>query len=282
MTDENSIDDWNDDITQDSADFLFRKTQDVYREEEPEESEEAELARLHRAGAADADIDDLLAITSSPKPEEKERYTNKQLQGLLDQLNADEPKSDVTDSSDDASYYSCLEGSGGSAPEEDVGKRGSVRSEAGKSVKFLNPDSDVTGKSGSNVILIPKRFDGTGHWQSYKCHFLNCKEGNDWSDSEACRYLKARLDGDATMVLVQAGKNKTFSELLSALDTRYGVAAPKFVIKARLRNIYQGEDQSVQAFADELNSAVAGKPGMKTQNRPLCWNSFFTGYTIPK
>ena len=74
------------------------------------------------------------------------------------------------------------------------------------------------------------------------------------------------------MVLVQAGKNKTFSELLSALDTRYGVAAPKFVIKARLRNIYQGEDQSVQAFADELNSAVAGKPGMKTQNRPLCWN----------
>ena len=92
MTDENSIDDWNDDITQDSADFLFRKTQDVYREEEPEESEEAELARLHRAGAADADINDLLAITSSPKPEEKERYTNKQLQGLLDQLNADEPK----------------------------------------------------------------------------------------------------------------------------------------------------------------------------------------------
>ena len=84
------------------------------------------------------------------------------------------------------------------------------------------------------------------------------------------------------MVLVQAGKNKTFSELLSALDTRYGVAAPKFVIKARLRNIYQGDDQSVQAFADELNSAVAGKPGMKTQNRPLCWNSFFTVYTIPK
>ena len=92
MTDENSIDDWNDEITQDSADFLFRKTQDVYREEEPEESEEAVLARLHCAGVADADIDDLLAITSSPKPEEKERYANKQLQGLLDQLNADEPK----------------------------------------------------------------------------------------------------------------------------------------------------------------------------------------------
>ena len=90
MSDEHSIDDWNDDITQDSADFLLRKTQDVYREEEPEELEEVKQARLHRAGAADAEIDDLLAITSSPKPEEKKRYTNKQQQGLLDQLNADE------------------------------------------------------------------------------------------------------------------------------------------------------------------------------------------------
>ena len=109
---------------------------------------------------------------------------------------------------DDTSYCSCFEGSRGSAPEEDVGKRGSVKNKAGKSVKFLNPDSDVTGKSNSNVILISKRFDGTGHWQSYKCHFLNFKEGNDWSGSETCRYLKVRLDGNATMVLVQTGKNK--------------------------------------------------------------------------
>ena len=157
---------WNDDISQDSADFLFRKTQDVFREEEPEQSDDVKLARLYRTGAADADIDDLLAITSSPKPAEKERYTNKQLQGLLDRLNADEPKSDGTNSSDDASYYSCQEGSGGSAPEEDVGKRGSVRNERGKLAKFLKPDSEVMGKSDSNVILFPKRFDGTGHWQS--------------------------------------------------------------------------------------------------------------------
>ena len=42
------------------------------------------------------------------------------------------------------------------------------------------------------------------------------------------------------MVLVQDGKNITFGELLSALNTRYGVAAPKFVVKARLRNMYKG------------------------------------------
>lgn len=66
------------------------------------------------------------------------------------------------------------------------------------------------------------------------------------------------MEGDATLVLSHT-KNKTLSKLLGALDTRYGVAAPNFVVRDRLRDMLQFENQSLQSFADSLNRAVVGK-----------------------
>ena len=56
------MDSWNDDISQESTDFLFRKTQDVYRNVDEEETEEAKWARLHRDYGANLDLEDLATL----------------------------------------------------------------------------------------------------------------------------------------------------------------------------------------------------------------------------
>ena len=103
-------------------------------------------------------------------------------------------------------------------------------------------------KDASRFVVFPRKFDGVEDWQLYKLHFLSCAESNRWSDDESCCYLKTRLIGDAALVLPQS-RCWSFSALLCALDTRYGVAVPEFVTKARLRDIFQQEGQSLQAYA---------------------------------
>ena len=56
------MDSWNDDISQESTDFLFRKTQDVYRDEDEEEAEEAKWASLHRVYGVNPDVEDLATL----------------------------------------------------------------------------------------------------------------------------------------------------------------------------------------------------------------------------
>ena len=271
------MDSWNDDISQESTDFLFRKTQDVYRDDDEEETEEAKWARLHRVYGANPDLEDLATLG--------EKRNQPGGSGIRDQQHSrpslweqgeQQAASDEEDDSDTSSYYSCWDGSGGSAPEEETGKMGCDTRPTGKSTNFISITDEVANQCESSVIFIPKRFDGTDSWQAYKCHFLNCKEGNGWSDSEACRYLKARLEGDATLVLTHT-KNKTLSELLGALDTRYGVAAPDFVVRARLRDMLQDKDQSLQSYADSLNKAVVGRPGEETVEAKIVLEQFLHG-----
>ena len=61
------MDSWNDDISQESTDFLFRKTQDVYCDEDEEETEEAKWARLHRVCGANPDFEDLATLGEKRK-----------------------------------------------------------------------------------------------------------------------------------------------------------------------------------------------------------------------
>ena len=128
----------------------------------------------------------------------------------------------------------------------------------------------------SSFTVFPRRYDGTGDWQSYKLHFLSCAESNAWSDDDSCRYLKTRLEGDAALVLPQV-RNCSFNALLTALDTRYGIAAPEFVTKARLRDIFQQEGQSLRAYADKLTKHVGIKPGSESVEERIVLEQFLHG-----
>ena len=84
----------------------------------------------------------------------------------------------------------------------------------------------------------------------------------------------------ATLVLEAARQlqcNCSFNALLTALDTRYGIAAPEFVTKARLRDIFQQEGQSLRAYADLLTKHVGIKPGSESVEERIVLEQFLHG-----
>ena len=128
-----------------------------------------------------------------------------------------------------------------------------------------DPDSGHSSQA-SAVVVLPKKYDGKTCWSSYKLHYLNCAESNEWSDKESCRYLKTRLTGDAALVLAQAARGKwDLDSLMQALDTRFGVAAPDYVLKGRFRRIVQLEGQTLNDYADTLVRALTNKPDAETE-----------------
>ena len=48
--------------------------------------------------------------------------------------------------------------------------------------------------------------------------------------------------------------------LLGALDLRYGLAVPEYVIKARFRDLIQEENQTIDDYADILVRARVNDP----------------------
>ena len=128
----------------------------------------------------------------------------------------------------------------------------------------------------SAVVILPKRYDGTSCWLSYKLHFLSCADSNGWTDSERCSYLKAKLTGRAVLVLAQANKWDLHT-LLQALDTRFGVAAPDYVIKGKIRRLVQLENQTLNDYADTLVCAVTNRPENEVAERKAILEQFKFG-----
>ena len=96
---------------------------------------------------------------------------------------------------------------------------------------------------------------------------------NRWSTAEAVRgkYFSTKLIGEAALVLTQIQLSAwTYDEQLKALDDRYSVKGPTYILKSKLRSVYQQPDQTVQSFGDEMTtlSLVVGK--LSTCAEELC------------
>ena len=128
----------------------------------------------------------------------------------------------------------------------------------------------------SGVVLQPQKYDGEGCWSSYKLHFLSCADSNGWTESERCSYLKARLTGRAALVLAQANK-WNLQMLLQALDTRFGVAAPDYVIKGKIRRLVQLENQTLNDYAETLVRAITNRPETEVAERKAILEQFKFG-----
>ena len=119
----------------------------------------------------------------------------------------------------------------------------------------------TVGATSQSWMVFPKNYNGTGCWHAYKLHFLACANTNGWTDEQSCRFLRTRLVGDAALVLGSATHQQwDWSTLLKALDARYGVAGPSYVIKSQLRQLFQGEQQTFKDYADELVKSVTNDP----------------------
>ena len=152
------MDSWNDDISQESTDFLFRKTQDVYRNEDEEETEEAKWARFHRVYGANPDLEDLATLGEKRNQPDGSGIRDQQhSRPSLWEQGEEQAASDEEDDSDTSSYYSCWDGSGGSAPEEEAGKTGRDTRPTGKSANFITITDEVANQCESSVIFILKR-----------------------------------------------------------------------------------------------------------------------------
>ena len=112
----------------------------------------------------------------------------------------------------------------------------------------------------------------------YKIHFTACVAANRWSADESVSILSAKLTGEAALVLTQKQLSAwTFDELLKALDDRYSVTGPTYILKSKLRSVYQQPDQTVQSFGDELTTLVVGKLSDYGEEQRLILDQFIEG-----
>ena len=131
--------------------------------------------------------------------------------------------------------------------------------------------------------MLLKKYDGKSCWTAYKLHFLCVVHSNAWTDDEACSFLKARLSGDAALVLAQARQPEwTLPMLLGALDLRYDVAAPAYGINARFHNLIQEENQTIDDYDDILIRARVKDLAAERIDQKALLEQFKYGLRNPK
>ena len=126
-------------------------------------------------------------------------------------------------------------------------------------------------------ISKPHCFSGID-WDSYKIHFTACVAANHWSAAEAVNILRAKLVGDAALVLAQKRMTSwTYIELIRALDDRYSITGPVYILKSKLRGMYQQPGKSIQAYGDALTTLVAGKLDSFEEEQRVVLEQFIEG-----
>ena len=141
----------------------------------------------------------------------------------------------------------------------------------------------TVGATSQSWVVFPKNNNGTGCWHAYKLHVLTCANNNGWTDEQSCRFLRTRLVGDAALGLGSATQQQwDWSTLLKALDARYGVAGPSYVIKSQLRQLFQGEQQTFKDYADELVKSVNNDPATEKVDHRAILEQFKHGLYSPR
>jgi len=66
------------------------------------------------------------------------------------------------------------------------------------------------------------RYDGSTSLETFLARFNNCCDYYNWNASQKLCNLRARLDGGAGQVLLDAGKQSSVDEIISLLKNRFG------------------------------------------------------------
>ena len=99
------------------------------------------------------------------------------------------------------------------------------------------------------------RFDGKTNWLSFKRKFDSYRKVMRWSEEESKDYLMWSLEGKAldflTITKIDLEKY-SFRRIMKKLETRFGVKELTETSKAKFRQAFQKEDESLEDWADRV------------------------------
>ena len=99
------------------------------------------------------------------------------------------------------------------------------------------------------------RFDGKTNWLSFKKKFDSYRKVMRWSEEESKDYLIWSLEGKAldflTITKIDLEKY-SFRRIMKKLETRFGVKELTETSKAKFRQAYQRQDESLEDWADHV------------------------------
>ena len=99
------------------------------------------------------------------------------------------------------------------------------------------------------------RFDGKTNWLSFKKKFDSYRKVMRWSEEESKDYLMWSLEGKAldflTITKIDLEKY-SFRRIMKKLETRFGVKELTETSKAKFRQAFQKQDESLEDWADRV------------------------------
>ena len=133
----------------------------------------------------------------------------------------------------------------------------------------------------SRCTVKPKKFDGK-NWSGYKLHFLSVAQANCWNQNEAARVLKSSLDDDVALMLRRRLRrgDATLEAVFAALDDRFNVPGPDYVLRIKVRRTIQKPNQPVAQFQKELMRVLACR--VDAEESPEALEQFVHGLADPK
>ncbi|MEW8487455.1 MAG: hypothetical protein AB2705_19935 [Candidatus Thiodiazotropha sp.] len=99
------------------------------------------------------------------------------------------------------------------------------------------------------------RFDGKSNWLSFKKKFNSYREVMKWSEEESKDYLMWSLEGKALDFLTITKTNLkkcSFHRIMKKLETRFGVKELKETSKAKFRQAFQKQEETLEDWADRV------------------------------
>ena len=110
-------------------------------------------------------------------------------------------------------------------------------------------------KVGNSIVRQrAPRYDGTSKWEAYLAQFEITAELNGWTSPEKADFLATSMDGSAANILgaIPADRRKDYSELVTALETRFGCSVQKELNLVRLRNHRRQRGGPLVEVADDV------------------------------
>ena len=99
------------------------------------------------------------------------------------------------------------------------------------------------------------RFEGKTNWLSFKRKFDSYRKVMRWSEEESKDYLMWSLEGKAldflTITKIDLEKY-SFRRIMKKLETRFGVKELTEISKAKFRQAFQKQDESLEDWADRV------------------------------
>ena len=132
------------------------------------------------------------------------------------------------------------------------------------SPKYEDSDRDSLGDTDRKEkipTLKPGNFDGSPgmSWREYLSKFLNCAQGNYWSESTKVQQMKNCLTGPAASIVLKKtlSSSWTFSQLIDQIDKTYGPRSKHAAtLKAELRGCRRQKDETLHSLRDDIYAKV--------------------------